>query len=154
LNAVTKRRRKKQVEEWIDYRFRPTAWYVSHSGWQYDSPITGDTEHEGSLDIDLEVGLLEAAKGVTKGRLQVVSEPDPTRWGRGLFGYHIEENEEQAAFSGTVWTSDVGVLGLLMLLLAGRPVELKASGKKFRYRQASVRSFCWYAADHPDREDF
>jgi hypothetical protein len=149
-----RRRRRKQVEEWIDYRFRPTAWYVSHSGWQYDSPITGETEPEGSLDIDLEVELLEAIKGVAKGRLRVNSEPDATRWGRGLFGYYTEEGHEEPTFSGTVWTSEIGVLGLLMMLLAGRPIELRASGKAFRYRQASVRSFGWYVADHPDREDF
>jgi hypothetical protein len=152
---VSKRRRKKKrVEEWVDYRFRPTVWYVSHSGWQYDSPITGETEHEGSLDIELEVELLDPVKGVAKGRLQVFSEPDPTRWGHGIFSYYTEEGHREPTFSGTVWTSDVGVLGLLMVLLAERPIELKASGKPFRYRQASVRSFGWYVADHPDREDF
>jgi hypothetical protein len=154
LNAVTKhRRQKKRVEEWIDYRFRPTAWYVRHSAWQYDSPITGKTEHMGSLDIDLEVRLLEPVKGLGKRRLEVASKPNPTRWGNGILNHYVEEDHDEPTFSGTVWTSDVGALGLLMILLAGRPIELRATGKAFRYRQALVRSFGWHVADHPDRED-
>jgi len=141
------------VAEWTEYHFWPTAWYSSHSAWPYENHITGETEHQASLDIDMMVELVEPVKGLGRGKLQVVSEPNPERWGNGIFSYHTEEGHDERIFSGTVWTSNVGVLGLLMMLLAGREVGLKAQGQPFRYGQAGVQSFVWFVADHPNRDE-
>jgi hypothetical protein len=154
LDTVVKRRRgRKKVEEAVDYRFRPTAWWSNHSAWQYQWPRSDEAEHYGSVDVDFEVELLEPMKGVRRGRLEVTSEPDQTRWGHVLLSYYTSEGSEERILSATAWTSDVGVLALLMLLIGGRAVELTAHGPPFKYGQAFARSFGWHTADHPDRED-
>ena len=147
------RRKRIPVEEWVDYRFRPTVWYPSHSAWWSDGPVDVEKEHKGSLDITLLVALVEPIKGVCHGELQVISDHVPEQWGTGLFNYHSESGSDERMFSGAVWTSEVGVLGLLMLLMGERPVELFARGTIFKYRKAMVRSFGWAVVDHPDLAD-
>jgi hypothetical protein len=85
--------------------------------------------------------------------VRTISEPKPEELGRGPFNYFTEEGSNERIFSGTVWTSDSRVLGLMMMLLAGCEVELRVTGQVFKYQQASVRSFGWVVSDHPGLED-
>lgn len=146
-----KTRRKK--EEWVDYCFQPTAWWVDHSAWK-QKQIRGDEwEYHHSIRVKLKVRLRDPVKGVRRGRLEVSSHPDQTRWGDALLSYSTTTETGERLLSGIAWTNEAAVLALVTLLASGREVELRTRGQPFRYRETFTRSFCWFSADHPDRDD-
>lgn len=148
-----RRASRRKVEEWVDYRLRPTTWWSNYSAWQQQLHKNDEPEYQSAIYIDLDVELIEPVKGVSRGRLCVASDRDQTRWGNVLLQCHTREGSDEVVLSATAWISEAGVLGLLTLLVGGREVEFAIRGHPFKYRQAFARSFGWHTADHPDRED-
>jgi hypothetical protein len=148
-----RRASRKEVEEWVDYRLRPTAWWSNYSAYQQEGRKDEEPEAHSALYLDFDVELIEPVKGVSRGRFRVASDLEPTRWGITLLQCVTPVEGKARVLSATAWVSETGVLALLALLAGGREVEFSIHGHPFKYRRSLARSFSWHTADHPDRED-
>jgi len=105
------------------------------------------------LCINFEVELVEAVKGVKSGFLSLKGEADNEHWGRGYLWYSHGDETGERIFNGFIDVGPEAVLGCMLMLATGRGVEITATGRPFRYREALTHSVSWCVADHPDRED-